>query len=148
MNYAVLKEMLKRDEAVRLKPYDDATGKEFRQGDTLVGKLTLGTGRNLTDVGISDSENDFLLMSDVGRAEGGLDVHMPWWRQLDENRQMVLVNLAFNLGIQGLLGFQVMLGRIKAGDFAGAAEAMLDSKWSQQVKARATRLAAMMKGTT
>lgn len=137
MNYTVLKAQLKADEGLKLMPYKDT-----------VGKLTIGVGRNLDDVGISDSEADFLLMSDVGRAMGGLDHFMPWWRQQTEERQMVLVNMAFNIGVQGLLGFHIMLGKMQSGDFGGAAEAMLESKWAGQVGARAQRLAAMMKGTT
>lgn len=135
MNYSALKASLKADEDVRYKPYRDT-----------VGKLTIGCGRNLDDVGISDSEVDFLLMTDVGRAEGGLDHWMPWWRQQPDNVQMVLVQCAFNMGIEGLMEFKVMLGRVQAGDYAGAAEAMLESKWAGQVHDRATRLANLMRG--
>lgn len=134
MNYASLKASLKADEGVRYKPYRDT-----------VGKLTIGAGRNLDDVGISDSEVDFLLMSDVGRTEGDLDRLMPWWRQQPENVQMVLLQMAFNMGIGALQGFHVMLGRIQAADYAGAAQAALESKWAAQVGVRAQRLATLLK---
>lgn len=134
MNYATLKKELKRDEGCRLMPYRDT-----------VGKLTIGVGRNLDDVGISESEADFLLMSDVGRAEGGLDGRIPWWRTLDETRQRVLVNMTFNMGIDGLMGFKNTLKAVQDGRWDAAAEGMLDSKWAQQVGARASRLAEMMR---
>lgn len=134
MNYATLKKELKRDEGMRLMPYRDT-----------VGKLTIGVGRNLDDVGISESEADFLLMSDVGRAEGGLDGRIPWWRTLDETRQRVLVNMAYNMGIDGLMGFKNTLKAVQDGRWDAAAEGMLDSKWAQQVGARASRLADMMR---
>lgn len=137
MNYTTLKAELKRDEGERLKPYRDT-----------VGKLTIGVGRNLDDVGISEAEVDFLLMSDVGRAEGGLDANCPWWRQLDETRQRVLLNMAFNLGIGGLLKFHDTLAAVQAGNWNAAADGMLNSAWAKQVGFRATRLANMMRTGT
>lgn len=123
-----------RDEGVRLKPYRDT-----------VGKLTIGTGRNLDDVGISIDENDYLLMNDISRVERELDQYLPWWRGLDAVRQRVLANMCFNLGIAGLLGFKQTLQFIQSGQYEAAASAMLASKWASQVKQRAVRLADMMR---
>jgi lysozyme len=125
---------LTRDEGLRLKPYVDS-----------VGKLTIGVGRNLTDVGISQDEAEYLLRNDIAAAELLLDRSIGWWRTLDEVRQRVLINMAFNLGPR-LLDFQVTLGRIQARNFEGAAESMLQSKWAQQVGPRAQRLAELMRG--
>jgi len=128
---------LVRDEGLRLKPYRDT-----------VGKLTIGVGRNLDDVGISEGEAIAMLENDIDRAEGGLDRNLPWWRGLDAVRQEVLVNMTFNLGINGLLGFKNTLASIKAGLWKNAARGMLASKWCRQVGARAERLArAMEEGT-
>jgi lysozyme len=126
---------LTRDEGLRLKPYVDS-----------VGKLTIGYGRNLDDVGISEAEAQFLLANDIAAAETLLDRSIPWWRTLSEDRQRVLCNMAYNLGPR-LLDFQTTLGRIQAGNYAAAAESMLQSKWAQQVGPRAVRLAALMRGT-
>lgn len=134
MNYIVLKADLKRDEGERLKPYRDT-----------VGKLTIGVGRNLDDVGISESEADFLLMSDIGRTEGDLDHHLPWWRQQDEARQRVLLNMGFNMGVGALLNFRNMLSALTAGNYAKAADEMMNSKWARQVGERAERLAKLMR---
>lgn len=125
---------LKRDEGVRLKPYTDT-----------VGKLTIGVGRNLTDVGISDDECTALLQNDVARTVAALDKSLPWWRSLDPVRQRVLVNMAFNLGMAGLLTFKNTLSAMQSGAYAAAASGMLASKWAVQVGARAERLADMMR---
>lgn len=130
-------EQLRRDEGVRLKPYTDT-----------VGKLTIGVGRNLTDKGISEQEAREMLSTDVievqqALAKSGLDYQI----QPDEEsfaRYNVLVNMAFNMGIGGLLAFKNMLACYKAGDWAGAAKHMLDSKWAEQVGPRAHRLAKQM----
>ncbi|WP_153101924.1 glycoside hydrolase family protein [Paraburkholderia hayleyella] len=124
---------LDRDEGRRLKPYLDT-----------VGKTTIGVGRNLTDVGISDAECDAMLQLDVDRTAEWLDRNLAWWRQLDAVRQRVLLNMAFNLGA-GLLTFTSMLAATQHGEYRRAADGMLASKWAVQVGARAQRLATMMK---
>jgi lysozyme len=125
---------LRRDEGVRLKPYRCTAG-----------KLTIGVGRNLDDVGISSAEADALLRNDVARVYADLDARIPWWRGLDEVRRRVLVNMGFNLGISGLLGFKNTLRAIETGDYLVAAQGMLASKWAKQVGPRAERLALMMR---
>jgi lysozyme len=124
---------LSLDEGRKLKPYVDT-----------VGKTTIGVGRNLTDVGISDAECDAMLQSDIGRTVSWLDRNLPWWRDLDPVRQRVIINMAFNMG-GGLLTFVNTLGAMRRADYAAAADGMLASKWANQVGARAQRLAQMMR---
>lgn len=125
---------LKRDEGVRLKPYTDT-----------VGKLTIGVGRNLSDVGISDDECTAMLENDISRTAASLDAKLPWWRDLDPVRQRVMLNMCFNMGIAGLMTFVNTLAFIKSGNWSAAANGMLASKWATQVGARAQRLAQMMR---
>jgi lysozyme len=134
MNIDLMVAELKRDEGVELKPYRDT-----------VGKLTIGVGRNLDDVGISDDEAEFLLHSDIARTARDLDAHLLWWRDLDEVRQRVILNMAFNMGTVGLLTFTHTLEAIRTGAYAQAADGMLGSLWARQVGPRATRLADMMR---
>ena len=123
-------EQLRRDEGTRLKIYQDS-----------VGKWTIGTGRNLSDVGISQDEADYLLKNDIEKATEQLAQNIPWTSQLDDARHGVLVNMTFNMGIHGLMGFKNTLAMIQAGNYSSAAENMLQSKWALQVGARAARLA-------
>ena|ERR1043165_3572993 len=125
---------LKRDEGVRLKPYTDTTG-----------HLTIGTGRNLTTLGISGEENDQLLQNDISRVEKALDTHLPWWRELDPVRQRVLMNMGFNCGIDTLLTFEKTLSLIQHRQYEAAADEMLRSRWAKQVGQRAQRLSRMMR---
>lgn len=125
---------LKRDEGVRLKPYTDT-----------VGKLTIGVGRNLSDVGITEAESTVLLQNDIQRTIAQLDSSLPWWRNLNPVRQRVLINMAFNMGMVGLLTFKNTLSAMQNGSYTAAAAGMLASKWATQVGARAERLADMMR---
>lgn len=124
-----IEDQLIRDEALRLAPYKDS-----------VGKLTIGVGRNLDDVGISREEALVMLHNDIARATTWLESNLPWTASLDEIRRAALVNMAFNLGGR-LMGFVQFLKKLEAGDFAGASAEMLDSVWAKQVGDRAHRLA-------
>jgi lysozyme len=147
MNFDHVTSQLQADEALRLKPYDDATGKELRPGDRLIGKLTIGIGRNLTDNGISGMEAIALCNNDVRSVIRELDKVLPWWSKMSDNRQDALLNAAFNLGIPRLLGFKVALAMLEAGRYDAAADAFMDSKWANQVHDRAKRIAdAIRKG--
>ncbi len=110
-----------------------------------VGVATIGVGHNLRDRGISDRAIDVILEDDLLETERELITGLPWVTELAGTRYGVLVMMAFNLGVPGLLGFHTMLAAAQAGDWEQAAAAMLDSTWSSQVGARATRLALMMR---
>ena len=109
------------------------------------GKWTGGVGRNLSDRAFSDDEIDLMLANDIKGVEKDLDRRLPWWRQMTDARQNALANMAFNLGIDRLLGFVNTLTLMKAGRYDAAAAEMLNSKWATQVGARAIRLAATMR---
>ncbi|MGB0823694.1 MAG: glycoside hydrolase family protein, partial [Alphaproteobacteria bacterium] len=109
------------------------------------GRLTIGVGRNLEDLGITTDEAMFLLANDVERCCAELDLAVPWWRTLDDVRQRVLVNMVFNLGIRRFLGFKKMLRHAAAQAWDLAADEMLDSRWAVQVGMRAKTLSDMMR---
>ncbi len=134
MNYTVLREMLMIDEGVRLHPYADT-----------VGKLTIGVGRNLTDIGLSKDEVMILLDNDVKAAIVALDGLYPWWRGMSEVRQHVLVNMCFNMGITKLSGFKLALEAMEQSKYEEAANQMTNSAWFNQVGARAIRLVSLMR---
>lgn len=137
-----LKAALYRDEGVRLKPYLDCCGKPWRDCTCKTkGKLTLGVGRNIDDVGISIGESDTMLDNDITRASAAVYRHLTWIMNLDEVRREALINLAFNVGVAGLLGFTRMLTALERGDYETAARELLDSKYRKQVLTRAERLA-------
>jgi lysozyme len=134
---------LKRDEAVKLKPYRDTSGQTGFEGRK--GKLTIGVGRNLDDVGLSRDEVDYLLANDIYRVQMEMNKLLPWLGTVDEVRRAVLYNMAFNMGCAGVLNFHKMLAAMEKGDWMGAAREMLASKWMVDVGDRAIRLANQMR---
>lgn len=140
---------LHRDEGEVLKVYADH-----------LGWLTVGVG-HLVDVRkganpapfgvplklgdpITAAQSAELLAADIASKASELDKALPWWRKLSDARQRVLLNMAFNLGTAGLLGFTNTLRMIQGGAYSAASEAMLRSKWATQVGERARRLSEMM----
>lgn len=133
----MMRQLITKHEGVRLKPYMDTRG-----------KWTIGIGRNLSDVGISRTEADLLFEADLDTTLIGLRLRVPVFNDLDAVRQRVLVDMAFNMGISGLLTFRLMIDALIAGDHAKAAEQMRSSDWAAQVSTRAYEDAAMMETGT
>lgn len=129
-----LRKDLIADEGLRLKPYRCSAG-----------KLTIGVGRNLDDVGITRDEAMHLLDEDIARVQRELDRNVPWWRDLPEPAQRALANMCFNLGWPRLSGFTQMLAHLKLERFGQAAYEALDSTWARQVGARAQRIAKLFR---
>lgn len=89
-------------------------------------------------------EIEFILNNRVRKLAAELVVSIPWLKQLDPVRRYVLLNMAFNLGVAGLLKFKNTLEMVRTGNYSGAAKGMLNSLWAKQVKGRAVELAKMM----
>ena len=122
-----------RHEGLRLKPYRDTAG-----------RLTIGVGRNLDDVGVSRAEAMVLLCNDVAHVRSVLDQRWPWWRTLDQTRGEAMIELAFNLGAEGFAAFTGVLALLQDGAFAAAAKDLLATRWASQVGGRAQDLARMI----
>ncbi len=117
------------------------------------GKLTIGYGHNLDANPISGLGEGSCITEDHAREILGDDIRiaahqvagkLPFAPALAPARFGVLVNMTFNLGISGLLGFSNTLADVERGDWASAARRMLQSKWAGQVGRRAHELAKQM----
>ena len=131
---------LKADEGLRLKAYPDPL--------TGAAPWTIGYGHTGLDVhpalAWTPVQAEAALHADIARVCAGLDEKLAWWRRLNDPRQDVLVNAAFNMGVAGLLGFRNTLAAIRLGAFDDAARGLRTSRWAGQVGARAERLARQM----
>ena len=130
---------LRRDESTRATAYKDS-----------MGWLTIGVGRLIDSrkpgAGLRPDEIDYLLRNDISDRVQALTKALPMlFPRLDEARRGVLVNMAFQLGTDGLMGFKSTLALVAAGKYAEAAEQMLKSKWATQTPERAKRLSEQMK---
>lgn len=133
MNLEKLRAQLVLAEEYRLLPYTDT-----------VGKITIGIGHNLTDLGLSPCVVEAIYTEDVQRAISGVTAAFPWWIGLDDVRQRVVIDLTFNMGLRTLQGFPHALAAMARGDWARAAAELQDSHWYRQVGVRGPRLVQML----
>lgn len=152
-NKSILIQKLINHEGLVLQVYQDTLGID-----------TIGIGRNLEDRGITNeeledmgitldhvyqygiTEADAILLAenDVQIVEDELLRAHPCVDRLDAVRQLVLIDMAFNMGVPRLCKFKKMWAAIHDEDFTTASKEMLDSRWANQVKSRSTKLAHAM----
>lgn len=131
-----LKTQLLREEGAESCAYQDS-----------LGYWTIGVGRLIDSRkggGLSNDEIDFLLENDIKTKTREVLLALPWVPRLSEPRQAVLIGMAFQMGIGGLLKFKRTIGSIEDGQYTEAAAEMLDSAWARQTPARAHRMALQM----
>ncbi len=88
----------------------------------------------------TQEQDDACFAGDVQDACAQLDSHIGWWRNLDDDRQNVMLDLCFNMGIGTLCTFHNTLADIKNGNWDAAADGMAHSLWASQVGSRAVFL--------
>jgi lysozyme len=122
------------------------------------GNLTIGYGFNLGKLhvsaagtvkvdpvnGISVAVGEQLILSEVVEVITAIRASLPWWDRLDDVRQEVLADMAYNLGMPGLLKWPIFLRQVRTGDYASAAGNMRSTLWYRQTGRRARRLVKMM----
>lgn len=132
-------EELKRSEGWRSKPYNCP-----------LGYPTVGWGFRIGPQGADIKQYQFTLPQSVGDlwlhelAKQFADLIAPQLAGLSEPRQVVLVCMAYQMGVDGLLAFKKMLAATAAGDYKTAAAEMLNSRWAKQTPKRAQRMAKQM----
>lgn len=103
-------------EGTRILPYDDATGFPVRAPK---GSLTWGRGFNLMECG-SDGLFDVMERFLVDREHDRL-FKLQWYAELDPVRQSVCLEIEYNAGEHGLLGYHHMIAALEEKDWPAAA---------------------------
>lgn len=106
--------MTKEFEGFRDLPYFDSKG-----------NLTLGYGRNLKAIRMSQDEGDLFFVNDYNRTIKELSEHTNNWDRLNEVRKMVLIDICFNTGLTKFLKFVKMRTAIECEDFKTAAQEIM-----------------------
>jgi lysozyme len=139
-----LKEQLMIDEGRRLTAYRCPAG-----------RLTIGVGHNLDaspnfngkpiphviDVELCDA----ILCDDIQKTKDDLKAAWPYFAKLGGIRRQCMINMAFQMGVHGLMKFRQkdgtgMLDAIERDDWAEAAKEAQDSKWYKQSGNRSRRI--------
>lgn len=153
-----------------LKELADEEGVEYKVYLCTAGHRTIGIGHNLDAepidklIGrklnkngtITQDELELIVDHDVEKVKNQLDQYLPWWRDLPDFAQYVLISLTFNMGIgtkvsnnpvkyNGLRGFVNTLNRFQVQDWEGAALGLERSKWYSQVKRRGRKITTILR---
>lgn len=148
MNPDLLREMLRRHEGLRLRPYSCSAGKQ-----------TIGYGWNMTANAlppeiqahlhlygrITGAMSDRLLNISLDTATRQAWSIFPDFGAYTENRQHALIDMIFNMGAAGVLKFRKMLAAVFDGDWNAAADEAQDSVWFRQVGNRAVEVVKMLR---
>ncbi len=131
-----LNETLKADEGMRLTVYADS----FGNATVGIGHKVIPADHLAIGATITQAECDAFFALDVNRALAACLHRIPGFVLLPDVAQEVLVNMAFQLGIGGLLSFRHLLDAIQQRHWNAAALAGRQSLWHQQTPARCERL--------
>lgn len=150
-----IKQRLALHEGFKSKPYKCTSG-----------KLTIGIGHNIEDnpfteeelrlvdkdymeKGITKAQAFAILARDIMQFDSELRKKIPFYANLDDERQYALLDMTFNMGIgnnkKGLLSFKNMLRYLGTGFYKQAAEECLNSKYRRELPARAGRIANLIR---
>lgn len=134
MSYEKLVATLKDDEGYRQFVYDDTEG--FK---------TIGYGTMIEPggQGVSRAAAEFMMRERIDSLYAELSVY-EWFAELNPARQRAIANMAYQMGVAGVLGFRKMIAALKREDWAQARYEALDSKWHKQTPNRAHRVAGVI----
>jgi len=139
--------VLVKEEGIKLDPYRDH-----------MGWWTIGIGHLIDrrkggglppwvkpSFPITQTEAEEMCRDDIATMGVGLKNQLHWWENTSDVARSLLVLMAFQLGVGGVLVFKRMLEAVKGGDFDLAAKEMRDSAWWRvQTPQRAERMAQAM----
>ncbi len=139
MNWQKLKGEIRREEGWRGTAYQDS-----------LGYWTIGYGflvdarkSDALPLAVADVWLDYKLQEKIA----SLDQHLPWWKKQPEEVQEALVNMCYQLGVNGLLKFKTTLSLLEKGDREGAANSAMKSLWAKQTPERAKRVTDKIRGS-
>ena len=132
-DFGPLIKKLKVEEGFRAKVYTDSRG-----------YLTIGYGTNIGG-GITRAEAEYLLRERLAGTWTELRKAWPVVSTLPTPVQFAVLDMAYQLGVQGVLGFHKMLAALVAGDYDTAAKEADLSKWAIETPNRARRVVRVFK---
>jgi lysozyme len=134
MTQADMQALVKRHEGKRNGLYADTRG-----------NASIGYGHNLSAKPLSDRAIQVIFEDDYADTVAGLTRELAWFGLLDGARQAVLIDMAFNEGVTGLISkWPVFLQYVQRGEYAQAAATIRTSRFATQAPRRAAEDADLM----
>jgi lysozyme len=127
-----------------LKFFEGYEPKEYLDSELIP---SIGIGRNLDifplESGELDAEGNWpeqdafaWALTQLGEARRGVVIQQPWVVKAPYAIRIILTDMAYNIGVSGLMSFKKMLEAMKDEDYNLAARELRDSKYYNQVGRR------------
>lgn len=126
------KQLLSEEEGRRNQPYYDSSKYAY---------VTAGIGRLLDPrkrCPLPDEVVDLLFQYDF-RDHARMAAMIPGFFAMNNVQQAVIISMVFQMGYDGVMGFNEMVKALKAQDWSKAAHEGLDSKWAREDSPRRAR---------
>ena len=107
-------------------------GHLIKPGEQFPDKITIEAAKNLFD-------KDF--KKHLDEASG----RIPVWKKIDDVRRGALLDMTFNMGVGGVLGFKNTLTALEKGEYDNSAKGVMNSLYARQVGKRALVNANLLK---
>lgn len=128
---------LRKYEGVKAYPYDDATGQVIGKGNLIEGNITIGVGRDLNKNPLTDDEIEYLLSNDTRKIFADCHNNFTWFRGLTYLQERGIMNMVYQLGLEGFKQFHDLIAAMDRGDYVAAKRAGMNSAWFKQTPDRA-----------
>lgn len=142
---AALLAQLTIDEGLRSYVYDDATGKELLPGSTLIGNATLAIGWCPAKNPCPPDLAQYILAFFADDRIATLQKAIPWVMDISDARQRALYNMAYELGVTGLLKFNTFMSLMQQGQYGAAADDLNTTVLAKEDPNRVTRIQTLIR---
>lgn len=137
MDKSKLIEDLKRHEGFLPYAYQDSLGYWTIGYGTLIDERGGGLPEDICSVLLERHVNDNIAL---------VNKSLPWLKNHPENVQRAIHNMAYQLGVAGLLKFKVTLEMVAKKRYNDAADNALKSLWAKQTPNRAKEVTDLLRG--
>ena len=128
-------ESIKSHEGFREKVYQDSLGVD-----------TIGYGFAVKDLVITKDIADLILSNKILDLIKEVSDEFPWLATIPLDAQNIVIEMCYQLGVNGVSKFHNMIQAFKDRNWGRAADEMLDSRWATQTPKRATEMANIIRG--
>ena len=129
MNIDKILQSIRENEGFRLRTYLDSL--DFP---------TIGYGFRIKDLIMPKSAAEIILRHKVFEIIKKIEKRFDWFEVMPDPVQEVIIEMCYQLGLEGFAGFKKTIQYFKKRDWLKAADEMLDSEWAKQTPARANQL--------
>lgn len=109
-----------------------------------LGFNTIGYGFNLDTNELPEVIAKLWLRYLIEQLSLELNSKLSFFKNLDDARKYVLINMAYQMGVNGLLGFKKFLSFLEQNKYKEAVSEMEDSQWHRDFPNRSNRLISIM----